>query len=179
MCNTQLESYISLNCIFGGVQFILDCILVLFYLGNRTPLEGRVVLGGLFWETNSQLLSYFVDAIDKLEKALVIDPSKHDALWCLGNAYTSSAFLIPELEEAKVYFDKATQYFEQAFELVYMSTRNFLFVLSYLFLNCYLSSYYLAGADEWTLQEILRSYQQGTFAFPTLICSFKDHGFNL
>ncbi|XP_047981949.1 mitochondrial import receptor subunit TOM20-like isoform X2 [Salvia hispanica] len=57
------------------------------------------------------------DAIDKLEKALVIDPSKHDALWCLGNAYTSSAFLIPELEEAKVYFDKATQYFEQAFEL--------------------------------------------------------------
>ncbi|XP_042019870.1 mitochondrial import receptor subunit TOM20-like isoform X2 [Salvia splendens] len=57
------------------------------------------------------------DAIDKLEKALVIDPSKHDALWCLGNAYTSSAFLIPELEEARVYFDKATQHFEQAFEL--------------------------------------------------------------
>ncbi|XP_042007961.1 mitochondrial import receptor subunit TOM20-like isoform X1 [Salvia splendens] len=57
------------------------------------------------------------DAIDKLERALVIDPSKHDALWCLGNAYTSSAFLIPELEEARVYFDKATQYFEQAFEL--------------------------------------------------------------
>ncbi|KAL1547380.1 mitochondrial import receptor subunit tom20 [Salvia divinorum] len=57
------------------------------------------------------------DAIDKLEKALLIDPSKHDALWCLGNAYTSSAFLIPELEEARAYFDKATQYFEQAFEL--------------------------------------------------------------
>ncbi|KAH6766603.1 translocase of outer membrane 20 kDa subunit 3 [Perilla frutescens var. hirtella] len=57
------------------------------------------------------------DAIDKLEKALAIDPSKHDALWCIGNAYTSSAFLIPDLDEARGYFDKATQYFEQAFEL--------------------------------------------------------------
>lgn len=57
------------------------------------------------------------DAIDKLEKALVVDPTKHDALWCLGNAYTSNAFLIPDLADARGYFDKAAQYFEQAFEL--------------------------------------------------------------
>lgn len=63
-------------------------------------------------------LFYLLDAIDKLEKALVVDPRKHDALWCLGNAYTSSAFLIPDLEDARGYFDKATQYFEQALELV-------------------------------------------------------------
>ncbi|KAG6438405.1 hypothetical protein SASPL_103347 [Salvia splendens] len=69
----------------------------------------------MLWFDPSFALAFY--AIDKLERALVIDPSKHDALWCLGNAYTSSAFLIPELEEARVYFDKATQYFEQAFEL--------------------------------------------------------------
>ncbi|GFP98980.1 mitochondrial import receptor subunit tom20 [Phtheirospermum japonicum] len=57
------------------------------------------------------------DAIDKLEEALVVDPTKHDALWCLGNAYTSSAFLIPDLDEARGFFDKAAQYFEQALQL--------------------------------------------------------------
>ncbi|KAK6155385.1 hypothetical protein DH2020_009633 [Rehmannia glutinosa] len=57
------------------------------------------------------------DAIDKLEEALVVNPTKHDALWCLGNAYTSSAFLIPDLDEARGSFDKAAQYFEQAYEL--------------------------------------------------------------
>ncbi|KAL1553292.1 mitochondrial import receptor subunit tom20 [Salvia divinorum] len=57
------------------------------------------------------------DAIEKLEEALVVDPRKHETLWCLGNAYTSNAFLIPDLEEAKRYFDKSAQYFEQAYEL--------------------------------------------------------------
>lgn len=59
-----------------------------------------------------------VDAIGKLEEALAVDPKKHEALWCLGNAYTSSAFLIPDLDEARPTFDKASQYFEQAYELV-------------------------------------------------------------
>ncbi|KAL3813895.1 hypothetical protein ACJIZ3_015163 [Penstemon smallii] len=57
------------------------------------------------------------DAIEKLEEALVVNPRKHDALWCLGNAYTSSALLIPDLDEARIYFDKATIYFEQAYEV--------------------------------------------------------------
>ncbi|KAM6549581.1 hypothetical protein CsatB_021257 [Cannabis sativa] len=54
------------------------------------------------------------DAITKLEEALVINSKKHDALWCLGNAHTSNAFLTPDLDEAKEYFDKAAVYFQQA-----------------------------------------------------------------
>ncbi|XP_022895053.1 mitochondrial import receptor subunit TOM20-like isoform X2 [Olea europaea var. sylvestris] len=57
-----------------------------------------------------------LDAISKLEEALEVSPSKHDALWCLGNAHTSHAFLTPDQDVAKVDFDKAAQYFEQAAE---------------------------------------------------------------
>ncbi|XP_015946877.1 mitochondrial import receptor subunit TOM20 isoform X1 [Arachis duranensis] len=54
------------------------------------------------------------DAISKLEEAVVVNPKKHDTLWCLGKAHTSRAFLIPDCDEAKVYFDKGAKYFQQA-----------------------------------------------------------------
>ncbi|KAJ0692687.1 putative plant specific mitochondrial import receptor subunit TOM20 [Helianthus annuus] len=54
------------------------------------------------------------DAISKLDEALAIDPKKHDALWCMGNAQTSYAFLTPDKDEAKGYFDSAYNFFEQA-----------------------------------------------------------------
>eukprot|EP01018_Ginkgo_biloba_P003345 Gb_05425 [translate_table: standard] len=54
------------------------------------------------------------DAVSKLEEALRVSPRKHDTLWCLGNAHTSHAFLTPEHDVAKVYFKKASQYFQQA-----------------------------------------------------------------
>ncbi|KAK1383985.1 Mitochondrial import receptor subunit TOM20 [Heracleum sosnowskyi] len=54
------------------------------------------------------------DAMLKFDEALMIDPSKHNALWCMGNANTSYAFITPDTDEAKPYFDKAVDYFSQA-----------------------------------------------------------------
>ncbi|VVB14223.1 unnamed protein product [Arabis nemorensis] len=54
------------------------------------------------------------DAIAKLEEALLIEPRKHEAIWCIGNAYTSCAFLTPDEAEAGHNFDLATQFFQQA-----------------------------------------------------------------
>ena len=39
-------------------------------------------------------------AVSKFEAAPAINPKKHDALWCLGNALTSQGFLFQEAERA-------------------------------------------------------------------------------
>ncbi|KAE8705056.1 putative mitochondrial import receptor subunit TOM20 [Hibiscus syriacus] len=59
-------------------------------------------------------LKMIKDAIAKLEQALSINPQKHEALWCLGNAETSLAFLTNKEDEAGPHFDKAATYFQQA-----------------------------------------------------------------
>ncbi|XP_011098890.1 mitochondrial import receptor subunit TOM20 isoform X1 [Sesamum indicum] len=78
---------------------------------------GGVLLELSQFQNGDESKKMIQDAIDRLEEALVVNPRKHDALWCLGNAYTSNAFLIPDLDEARGDFHKATQYFEQAYEL--------------------------------------------------------------
>ncbi|KAL6533485.1 mitochondrial import receptor subunit tom20 [Orobanche minor] len=89
------------------------------YAKNPLDAENLVKWGGVLIELSQfqngpDSKKMVQDAIDKLEEALVIDPARHDALWCLGNAYTSNAFLIPDLGEARAFFEKATEYFEQA-----------------------------------------------------------------
>ncbi|KAF8097223.1 hypothetical protein N665_0292s0005 [Sinapis alba] len=54
------------------------------------------------------------DAVLKLEKVLTLDPRKHQALWCLGNAHTTQAFLFPDPDVAKGHFDKAIEYLQRA-----------------------------------------------------------------
>ena len=54
------------------------------------------------------------EAIEKFQKALELDANRHDALWCLGNAYTSQGFLSAESNAAGAFFSKAGDCFQQA-----------------------------------------------------------------
>ncbi|KAK8925914.1 Mitochondrial import receptor subunit TOM20 [Platanthera zijinensis] len=62
------------------------------------------------------------EAISKLEEALEIYPKKHDTIWSLGNAQTSLPFITKDLEDAKLYFRRVMQCFQQAMEEVFIST---------------------------------------------------------
>ncbi|KAJ9176194.1 hypothetical protein P3X46_011533 [Hevea brasiliensis] len=66
------------------------------------------------FQTIKDVKWFLINAISKLEEALVINPAKADSLWYIGNANTSYAILTPDLVEAKGYFDKASDYFQQA-----------------------------------------------------------------
>ncbi|KAD2073961.1 hypothetical protein E3N88_41905 [Mikania micrantha] len=80
----------------------------------KNPLDTEVRVSTTLGYRFRQLLTIY--AISKLDEALSIDPKKHDTLWCMGNAQTSYAFLTPDKDEAKGFFDSAYTFFQQAVE---------------------------------------------------------------
>ncbi|XVF02750.1 hypothetical protein REPUB_Repub04eG0200700 [Reevesia pubescens] len=66
------------------------------------------------FQTVSDAKNMINDSISKLDEALMINPSKHETLWFMGNAYSTSAFMNPDLDEAKVSFEKAALFFQRA-----------------------------------------------------------------
>ncbi|KAG6791319.1 hypothetical protein POTOM_000436 [Populus tomentosa] len=86
----------------------------------RDPLDatnltkwGEALLELSQFQTVAEAKKMINDAISKLEEALMLNPTSN-AMWSIGNANTSYAFLTPDLDEAKSYFDKAANYFQQA-----------------------------------------------------------------
>eukprot|EP00252_Welwitschia_mirabilis_P002679 TRINITY_DN1262_c0_g1_i3.p1 TRINITY_DN1262_c0_g1~~TRINITY_DN1262_c0_g1_i3.p1 ORF type:complete len:205 (-),score=49.91 TRINITY_DN1262_c0_g1_i3:174-788(-) len=89
------------------------------YVKNPLDAENLTRWGGALLELSQfqqgeDCVGMVKEAVLKLEEALKISPNKHDALWCLGNAHTSHAFLTPDHDIAKGYFKKASEYFEEA-----------------------------------------------------------------
>ncbi|GMI75121.1 translocase outer membrane 20-2 [Hibiscus trionum] len=66
------------------------------------------------FQTVSDAKKMINDAISKLDEALAINPSRHETLWCMGNALSTTAFMTTDSDEAKVSFDKAAQFFQKA-----------------------------------------------------------------
>lgn len=54
------------------------------------------------------------DAVSKLDEALAINPAKHEAMWGLGNVYTTQGFLNPDHDEAQILFEQASELFQKA-----------------------------------------------------------------
>ncbi|XP_038884092.1 mitochondrial import receptor subunit TOM20-like [Benincasa hispida] len=91
------------------------------YASNPLDADNLTKWGGALLELSqfqsvSDSKNMIKEAVVKLEEALAINPAKHDALWCLGNAHTSHAFLTPDGDEAKIYFDKAHECFQNALD---------------------------------------------------------------
>ncbi|GJZ93685.1 mitochondrial import receptor subunit TOM20-like protein [Tanacetum coccineum] len=85
------------------------------------PLQNLTRWGGALLElsqygTIDESKKMLLEAVSRLEEALSINPAKHEARWCLGNAYTANAFLISNHDEAKILFDEAFRCFERVVE---------------------------------------------------------------
>ncbi|KAE8730135.1 Mitochondrial import receptor subunit TOM20-2 [Hibiscus syriacus] len=89
------------------------------YANDPLDTENLTKWGGALLElaqfqTVSDANNMINDAISKFDEALAINPSRHETLWCMGNALSTTAFMTTDSDEAKVSFDKAAQFFQKA-----------------------------------------------------------------
>eukprot|EP00240_Pyramimonas_obovata_P014680 CAMPEP_0118931378 /NCGR_PEP_ID=MMETSP1169-20130426/7741_1 /TAXON_ID=36882 /ORGANISM="Pyramimonas obovata, Strain CCMP722" /LENGTH=199 /DNA_ID=CAMNT_0006873873 /DNA_START=31 /DNA_END=630 /DNA_ORIENTATION=- len=75
---------------------------------------GGALLELAHFRTGSEAVDLIQMAVEKLEMAIELNPRKHDALWCLGNALTSQGFLYADAEKANSYFESAKSSFQRA-----------------------------------------------------------------
>ncbi|RMZ56888.1 hypothetical protein APUTEX25_002977 [Auxenochlorella protothecoides] len=75
---------------------------------------GGALLELAHFRQGSDAYSMIEEAIEKFQKALGLDAGRHDALWCLGNAYTSQGFLSPDAAAANAFFAQANESFRKA-----------------------------------------------------------------
>ncbi|GMH41274.1 hypothetical protein BSKO_09184 [Bryopsis sp. KO-2023] len=90
------------------------------YEKDNTDAQALTRWGGALLELahlhrGERACSTIEEAIEKLQTALDLDGTKHNALWCLGNAYTSKGFLMQgDKEQAHDLFNKALDCFKKA-----------------------------------------------------------------
>ena len=84
--------------------------------------QGWLQLGGSLLELahfrrGAEAHDMLSESIEAFEKVLKLDPNRHEAMWCLGNALTSEGFLGVNRDEAIAKFEKASVFFDQAYRL--------------------------------------------------------------
>eukprot|EP00854_Cymbomonas_tetramitiformis_P012303 gene12304-14530_t len=77
---------------------------------------GGTLLELAHFKQGTEAVDLIEQSVSKLEAAIKINPKRHDALWCLGNALTSQGFLFPDAATANKYFDRARTCFQAALE---------------------------------------------------------------
>eukprot|EP00191_Tetraselmis_sp_GSL018_P011819 CAMPEP_0177601730 /NCGR_PEP_ID=MMETSP0419_2-20121207/14438_1 /TAXON_ID=582737 /ORGANISM="Tetraselmis sp., Strain GSL018" /LENGTH=257 /DNA_ID=CAMNT_0019095061 /DNA_START=112 /DNA_END=886 /DNA_ORIENTATION=+ len=75
---------------------------------------GGALLELAHFRSGTEAYEMIEEAVEKFDAALKINPKKHDALWCLGNAYTSQGFLNTDSQRAHAFFDRAAECFRKA-----------------------------------------------------------------
>mmetsp|Transcript_7499 Transcript_7499/g.21215 ORF Transcript_7499/g.21215 Transcript_7499/m.21215 type:complete len:207 (+) Transcript_7499:222-842(+) len=75
---------------------------------------GGALLELAHFRSGNEAYEMIEQAVSKFQSALKINEKKHDALWCLGNAYTSQGFLNTDSGKAQEFFLMAAECFKKA-----------------------------------------------------------------